>query len=83
MRIVSQSHSLASFFRVMEPTTTRKGRRRSHEASDTSSGQVVQTTGRAQDRRRAILGEWFAKAEGKGTTEGFDVEINAFVSQHT
>ena len=66
----------------MEPTTTRKGRRRSHEASDTSSGQVVQTTGRAKERRRAILDEWFAKTEGKGTAEEFAVKINAFVSQH-
>ena len=74
--------SLTSFFRVMEPTTKRKGRRRSHEASDTSSGQVVQTTGRARDRRRAILDEWFAKKEGKGTAGDFAVEVNAFVSQH-
>ena len=74
--------SLTSFFRVMEPTTKRKGRRRSHEASDTSSGQVVQTTGRAKDRRREILDEWFAKAEGRRTAEGFAVEVNAFVSQH-
>ena len=66
----------------MEPTTTRKGRRRSHEASDTSSGQVVQTTGRAQERRKAILDEWFAKTEGKGTAGDFAVEVNAFVSQH-
>ena len=74
--------SLTSFFRVMEPTTKRKGRRRSHEASDTSSGQVVQTTGRAEERRRAILDEWFAKTEGKGTAGDFAVEVNAFVSQH-
>ena len=73
---------ITTFFRVMAATTMRKSRRRSHEASDTTSGQFVPTTGRAEDRRRAILDEWFAQAEGRGTAEGFAVEVNAFVSQH-
>ena len=59
-----------------------KRRRRSHEAPGKSSGQIVETTGRAEDRRRAILDEWFAKAGGRGTAQVFAVEVNAFVSQH-
>ena len=73
---------ITTFFRVMAATTTRKSRRRSHEASDTTSGQFVPTTGRAEDRRRAILDEWFAQAEGRRTAPEFAVEVNAFVSQH-
>jgi len=66
----------------MAATMPEKRRRRSHEAPGKSSGQIVETTGRAEDRRRAILDEWFAKAGGRGTAQVFAVEVNAFVSQH-
>ena len=49
----------------------------------TSSGQTYATTGRADDRRKAIFDEWFALTEGKGTSTQFASSINDYVQQHS